>query len=71
MNPGPPMNANPETDTETETDPPPPRDEGGSPVSESPAPALDDRRLCPDGSCVGILDARGVCKECGRSIAEP
>ena len=26
----------------------------------------DDRRLCPDGGCVGLLDARGVCKVCGR-----
>jgi hypothetical protein len=24
------------------------------------------RHLCPDGSCTGILDARGRCSECGR-----
>jgi len=32
------------------------------------------RRLCPDGSCVGLLDESGRCKECGRSAsgaAEP
>jgi hypothetical protein len=23
------------------------------------------RRLCPDGSCVGLLDENGRCKECG------
>ena len=23
------------------------------------------RRLCPDGSCVGLLDDSGRCKECG------
>tara|TARA_R110002096_G_scaffold44526_4_gene120045 strand:- start:25461 stop:25805 length:345 start_codon:yes stop_codon:yes gene_type:complete len=23
------------------------------------------RQLCPDGSCIGLLDAQGVCKECG------
>lgn len=27
----------------------------------------DDRRLCPDGACVGLLDARGVCTTCGTS----
>jgi hypothetical protein len=23
------------------------------------------RQVCPDGSCIGLLDAQGVCKECG------
>lgn len=23
------------------------------------------RRLCPDGSCIGLLDSTGICKECG------
>ena len=40
-----------------------------------PAPAVrapadddsDDRRLCPDGACTGLLDAAGVCKACGRT----
>lgn len=27
----------------------------------------DDRRLCPDGACTGLLDASGVCKVCGES----
>ena len=27
------------------------------------------RRLCPDGDCVGVLDAQGRCKECGRTDA--
>lgn len=26
----------------------------------------EDRRLCPDGSCIGLLDATGTCKVCGR-----
>ena len=26
---------------------------------------FEARRLCPDGACVGLLDARGVCKVCG------
>lgn len=25
------------------------------------------RRLCPDGSCVGVLDREGRCSECGRA----
>jgi hypothetical protein len=32
------------------------------------APAFDpNRRLCPDGSCVGVLDAGGRCGVCGRT----
>ncbi len=35
------------------------------------APAAPDdferRALCPDGGCVGLLDARGVCRVCGAS----
>lgn len=36
------------------------------------APADDDdgnwaeRRLCPDGGCVGVVGARGVCGVCGK-----
>jgi hypothetical protein len=25
----------------------------------------DDRDLCPDGACIGVLDDAGVCKVCG------
>jgi len=28
-------------------------------------PDWDQRRLCPDGACVGVLDDAGVCKVCG------
>lgn len=28
-----------------------------------------DRQLCTDPSCIGVLDAAGRCKECGRSAA--
>jgi hypothetical protein len=27
----------------------------------------DDRSLCPDGNCTGLLGDDGRCKECGRS----
>jgi hypothetical protein len=29
----------------------------------------DERQLCPDGSCIGVLDEAGRCKVCGRTIA--
>ena len=28
---------------------------------------LENRELCPDGSCTGVLGPDGLCKECGRS----
>ncbi|MDR2946098.1 MAG: hypothetical protein LBV79_05070 [Candidatus Adiutrix sp.] len=38
---------------------------------QAPAPegdpfAMENRRLCPDGSCIGILDADGRCVVCGK-----
>jgi hypothetical protein len=27
----------------------------------------EDRHLCPDGSCIGVLGADGRCKVCGRA----
>jgi hypothetical protein len=29
----------------------------------------DDRRLCPDGACVGLLGDDGKCKVCGLSAS--
>ncbi|ACY16671.1 hypothetical protein [Haliangium ochraceum] len=26
---------------------------------------FDERELCPDGACIGVLDAQGVCRSCG------
>lgn len=38
------------------------------PQSSSADPfALENRRLCPDGNCIGILGADGRCVICGRS----
>ena len=28
---------------------------------------FDSRELCPDDACIGVLDAKGVCPECGKS----
>jgi len=30
----------------------------------------DERRPCPDGACIGILDEEGVCSDCGRHVDE-
>ena len=38
--------------------------------AEADAPQDDDdwanRRLCPDGNCIGVIGPDGKCKECGR-----
>lgn len=41
----------------------------GGPASEGGGEAFDDddRRLCPDGACTGLLGADGKCKVCGRT----
>lgn len=36
---------------------------------DAPEP-FDDRELCPDGACVGVIGDDGRCRECGRA-AEP
>jgi hypothetical protein len=37
--------------------------------SDDSAFADDDRQLCPDGACTGLLGTDGKCKVCGRSAA--
>lgn len=37
-------------------------------LAEPEAPAdFDDRKLCPDGGCIGLLGADGRCTVCGRT----
>ena len=57
---------------EDEAEAPPTEDkaaEAGAP-EEADAPEDDDdwtnRRLCPDGNCIGVIGPDGKCKECGR-----
>lgn len=38
----------------------------GNPGPESD-PEWENRRLCPDGNCIGIIGSDGRCKECGRA----
>jgi hypothetical protein len=40
--------------------------EAAPPDEDAGAPD-DDRRLCPDDACIGLLGADGRCKVCGRS----
>lgn len=41
-----------------------------SDLAEDDAFADDDRKLCPDGACVGVIGPDGTCTECGRAPAE-
>ena len=48
--------------------PPPHEDEPEDEILAAPVSASDDgddRRLCPDGTCIGLLDETGHCKVCG------
>ncbi|MBE7451897.1 MAG: hypothetical protein HS111_24320 [Kofleriaceae bacterium] len=38
----------------------------GEPAGDDPGDASDQRRLCPDGGCTGLLGPDGRCKVCGR-----
>jgi hypothetical protein len=50
----------------------PSSDEDHGPVS-APAsegdPDWDERKLCPDDGCIGVIGDDGHCKVCGRSAA--
>jgi hypothetical protein len=43
-------------------------DSSSPPTDEDFDPA--QRRLCPDGACVGVIGADGKCSVCGRTEAE-
>lgn len=38
---------------------------GGNPDQETD-PEWENRKLCPDGNCIGVIGPDGRCKECGR-----
>jgi hypothetical protein len=54
--------------------------EENDPPQNEPAPLDNDdgadaddwqnRRLCPDGNCIGVIGSDGRCKECGRSAED-
>ncbi len=35
----------------------------------APPDDFDDRQLCPDGACIGVLGADGRCSACGRTAS--
>jgi hypothetical protein len=47
----------------------PEAEETAAEFAGAPAFGDDDRELCPDGACIGLLGADGKCKVCGRSAA--
>jgi hypothetical protein len=42
----------------------------GTPDAGKPASDWDNRRLCSDENCIGVIGRDGRCKECGRPYAE-
>ncbi|MEK6607675.1 MAG: hypothetical protein AABZ30_08450 [Myxococcota bacterium] len=52
-----------------ERPPPPPRPAPAPWDGDEPAADLDDRVLCTDGACVGVIGADGRCRECGKSAS--
>ncbi|MBL9018670.1 MAG: hypothetical protein JNL83_31075, partial [Myxococcales bacterium] len=38
-------------------------------ATELAASLVEDRKLCPDGACVGVIGADGKCKVCGKEAA--
>jgi len=49
------------------TPPPAHRSDDDRPPSGAETDAFgEDRQLCPDGACIGVLDASGRCSECGQ-----
>jgi hypothetical protein len=40
--------------------------ESGTPQDPEPVSDWENRRLCPDGNCIGIIGPDGRCGECGK-----
>lgn len=45
------------------------REEREVAISPPAAADFEDRALCPDGSCIGLIGDDGRCKVCGRAAA--
>ena len=56
-----PIERNGGKDAEAKTDPEPEKDMESPDGSE-----WENRRLCPDGNCIGIIGPDGRCRECGK-----
>jgi hypothetical protein len=59
---------------EKRSEAPPTLSEGSEPTGAAPQPeddgVSDDRELCPDEACIGLLGPDGACKVCGKRRAE-
>jgi len=44
----------------------PPQESNSDTESNESDPEWENRKLCPDGNCIGIIGSDGRCKECGR-----
>jgi len=42
----------------------------GTRHAADPASDWDNRRLCSDGNCIGVIGPDGRCKECGKRYSE-
>lgn len=51
---------------EDEINPEPEDHSAGDELPRAPED-FEDRRLCPDGACIGVVGPDGLCNECGRS----
>jgi hypothetical protein len=40
-------------------------------IKNDPDPEWENRRLCPDGNCIGVIGPDGRCKECGKPSGNP
>jgi len=43
--------------------------EGQAPADGSAAIDWEDRQLCSDGNCIGVIGSDGRCRECGKPYA--
>jgi hypothetical protein len=42
---------------------------GEAPAATGEVPEWDDRQLCPDGACIGVIGSDGRCTVCGTAAA--
>lgn len=54
-----------EADADSDSDPASTDQDDKSDESSDDPPADDERELCPDGACIGVIGSNGRCKVCG------
>ncbi|RPH49341.1 MAG: hypothetical protein EHM85_14205 [Desulfobacteraceae bacterium] len=43
-------------------------DSNSNQESDQSDPEWENRKLCPDGNCIGVIGPDGRCKECGKPL---